>query len=380
LRNGSLITGIVALALSAAGVLVDPQPFFRSYLCAYVFWIGISLGCWALLMLHHLVAGRWGFVIQRVLESATQTFPLMAALFVPVLFGMHALYPWARPEAVASDPLLQEKTAYLNVPLFIARAAVYFAIWIGVSHLLSRWSLAQDRAGDGAWVTRLQRLSGPGLVLYGLTVTFSAIDWLMSLEPHWYSTIYGMLYIVSYGLAALALVIVVAHLLEDEKPLAQVISPERFHDLGNLLLALVMFWAYVNFSQFLLVWAENLGEEIPWYLHRLRGGWEWVALALVIFQFALPFLLLLARATKCRARTLSLVAAAILFMHWIDIVWLIAPSFYPAQFHIHWIDGAALIGIGGVWLAVFMTSLKARSLLPLHDPRFAELPERAQEA
>jgi hypothetical protein len=189
-----------------------------------------------------------------------------------------------------------------------------------------------------------------------------------------------MLYMVSYGLAALALAIIVVYLLENEKPLVQVMAPDRFHDLGNLLLALVMFWAYVNFSQFLLVWAGNLAEEIPWYLHRLRGGWQWVALALVIFQFALPFLLLLARAIKCRGRTLALIAAAILFMHWVDMMWLVAPSFYPAQFHIHWLDVVALIGIGGLWLAVFLTSLKARSLLPLRDPRFAELLERVQEA
>jgi hypothetical protein len=281
---------------------------------------------------------------------------------------------------VAADAPLQAKGAYLNTPFFIARAAAYFAIWITVGRLLRRWSLEQDRSGDAGWTARLQSLSGPGLVLYGLTVTFSAIDWLMSLEPHWYSTIYGMLYMVSYGLAALALVIIAVYLLGDEEPLARVMARERFHDLGNLLLALVMFWAYVNFSQFLLIWAENLAEEIPWYLHRLRGGWQWIALALVIFQFALPFILLLARAVKYRGQTLALVAAAILFMHWLGVMWLIAPSFYPAQVHIHWLDLAALIGIGAVWLAVFITSLKGQSLLPLRDPRFAELLETTQEA
>ena len=380
LRNQSLAVGGIALALCVVGAFIDPQQFFRSYLAAYIAWIAIPLGCWALLMLHHLVGGRWGFVIQRVLESAAQSFPLMAVLFVPILFGIQTLYPWARPEAVTADPVLQEKAGYLNIPFFIGRAVVYFAIWAGVSQLLSRWSLEQDRSGDTSLVARLQRLSGPGLVLYGLTVTFSAIDWLMSLEPHWYSTIYGMLYMVSYGLAGLAAVIVALYLLENEKPLVQVLAPERFQDLGNLLLALVMFWAYVNFSQFLLVWAENLAEEIPWYLQRLRGGWQWVALALVIFQFALPFLLLLARAVKCRARTLALVAAAILFMHWVDVIWMIEPSFYPGQFHFHWLDVVALIGIGGIWLAVFLTYLKSRSLVPLRDPRFAELLERAQEA
>jgi hypothetical protein len=375
-----LAVGLVALALYAAGALLTPQQFFRSYLTAYVFWVGIPLGSLAILMLHHLVGGRWGFVIQRVLEAVIQTLPLMALLFVPLLFGLTYLYPWARPDAVAADPVLQEKTGYLNVSFFIVRTVFYFAIWIVMARLLAKWSLEQDRTADAALTQRLQRLSGPGLVLYGLTVTFSAIDWIMSLEPHWYSTIYGMLFMVGYALAALALVILVTRLLGDEEPLERAISSGRFHDLGNLLLALVMFWAYVNFSQFLLVWAENLSEEIPWYLHRLGGGWEWIALALILFQFALPFVLLLSRTTKRTAPALALVAAGILFVHWLDMLWMIAPSFYPAKFHIHWMDIIALIGIGGVWSAGFLHYLKNRSLLPLHDPRFADFLEEGQEA
>lgn len=379
-RNRSLAVGLLALVLCVAGAFISPQSFFRSYLAAYIFWIGVPLGCWALLMLHHLVGGRWGFVIQRVLESGIQTLPLMALFFVPILLGMPYVYPWAQPDVVAADVLLQEKSRYLNVPFFITRAVFYFAIWITVGRLLTKWSLEQDRTADGTLTQRLQRLSGPGLVLYGLTVTFSAIDWVMSLEPHWYSSIYGIIYMVSYGLAALAVAIIVSGLREGEKALAQVISPDRFHDLGNLLLALVMFWAYVNYSQFLLIWMANLAEEVPWYLHRLNGGWQWVALALILFQFAVPFLLLLSRGTKRRGQALSIVAAAILFMHWVDTQWLIAPSFYPEQFHLHWMDMVTLLGIGGVWLAVFVGYLKAYPVLPLRDPRFSELFEEAQEA
>jgi hypothetical protein len=380
LQRRSLIVGFIALLFCGGGALIFPQPFFQAYLSAYIFWIGIPVGCLALLMLHHLVGGRWGFMIQRVLEAAIQTLPLMALLFVPLLFGLSDLYPWARPAVVAADPLLQQKAAYLNLPFFIVRAGVYFAIWIVLGRLLVNWSFEQDRTGDGSLSQRLQRVSGPGLVLYGLTVTFSAIDWMMSLEPKWYSTIFGMIFIVSYGLAALAFVIVVSHQIKDERLLAQVNSPDRFHDLGNLLLALVMLWAYMHFSQFLLVWSENLAEEIPWYLHRTGGGWQWVALALILFLFAFPFILLLSRTTKRSARTLSQVAAIILFMHWLNIFWIVAPSFYPAQFHLHWMDVAAPVGIGGVWLATFIGYLKARSLLPLHDPRFADLLEQVQEA
>jgi hypothetical protein len=380
MQKRSLAVGLIAAVLCAGGALIFPPVFFRAYLSAYIFWIGIPVGALALLMLHHLVGGRWGFMIQRVLEAAIQTLPLMALLFIPLLFGLADLYPWAQTEVVAADPLLQQKAAYLNIPFFIARAVAYFAVWIVLGRLLVTWSLQQDRTADGALTLRLQRLSGPGLVLYGLTVTFAAIDWMMSLEPKWYSTIFGMIFMVSFGLAALALAILATRFLESQKPLAQVISPDRWHDLGNLLLALVMFWAYLQFSQFLLIWSENLAEEIPWYLHRIGGGWEWVALALILFLFALPFILLLSRTTKRSARMLSQVAAAILFMHWLDILWIVAPSFYPARFHLHWLDIVAPVGIGGLWLAAFIGYLKARSLLPLHDPRFAELLEQAQKA
>jgi hypothetical protein len=380
MQKRSLAVGLIAAVLCAGGALIFPPVFFRAYLSAYIFWIGIPVGALALLMLHHLVGGRWGFMIQRVLEAAIQTLPLMALLFIPLLFGLADLYPWAQTEVVAADPLLQQKAAYLNIPFVIARAVAYFAVWIVLGRLLVTWSLQQDLSADDTLTLRLQRLSGPGLVLYGLTVSFAVIDWIMSLEPKWYSTIFGMIFMVSFGLAAMALAILATRFLESEKPLAQVVSPDRWHDLGNLLLALVMFWAYLNFSQFLLIWSENLAEEIPWYLHRIGGGWEWVAVALILFQFALPFILLLSRNTKRDSRTLAAVAAAILFMHWLDILWMVVPSFYPARFHFHWLDIAAPVAIGGLWLAAFIGYLKARSLLPLHDPRFTELLEQPQEA
>ena len=368
--------GLIALALSIGWAFFNPQQFFRSYLGAYVFWIGFPLGSFALLMLHHLVGGRWGFLIQRLLESAVRTFPIMAILFVPLLFGLQHLYPWARPEVVAADSVLQQKSLYLNVPFFVARTGIYFAIWFSISHLLNKWSEEQDRTADSSLVPRLQRLGGPGLVLYGLTVTFSSIDWMMSLEPHWYSTIYGMIFIVSYGLAAMSFVICVASLLESENLLAPVATPDRFHDLGNLLLAFVMLWAYMNFSQFLLVWVENLREEIPWYLRRTGGGWEWFAVALIVFQFALPFLLLLSRTTKRRANVLSMVALWILFMHWVEMFWMVMPAFYPAGFHFHVLDVFAPAAIGGIWLAAFLRYLKQHSLLPLHDSRLAAILEQ----
>jgi hypothetical protein len=367
-QQRALVVGAAGVVLCGVGVFSNPTQFFRSYLLAYLFWLSIPLGCLAILMLHHLVGGAWGAMIRRVLESGTRTLPLLVLLFVPLLFGVHELYLWARPEVVANDPLLQRKTPYLNIPFFILRSAFYFVVWLAVSYLLNKWSLTQDRSGADPFERRMRLLSGPGLVLYVLTATFAYVDWMMSLEPHWFSTIYGILVIVGQLLATLAFAVVVAALLVDAPPLSDVMSPAHFHDLGNLVLAFVMVWAYMAISQFLIIWSGNLPEEITWYLHRTQGGWEWVGLALILFYFALPFLLLLSRGIKQRVPLLAWVAAAILGMHVVDVFWLVVPAFQPTGFAVHWMDGAALMGIGGIWIAVFVWQLKGRPLLPVYDP------------
>lgn len=371
----ALIVGGVALLLCFIGAFVDRRQFFPAYLTAYMFWLGVPLGCLGLLMIHHLVGGTWGFVIQRALESSIRTFPTLALLFVPLLFGLPDLFAWAQPGVVAHDPILQQKAAYLNVPAFILRAAVYFTIWIVLGFLLTRWSEEQDRTAHPAPTQRLQKLSGPGLVLYGLTVTFSAIDWLMSLEPRWYSTIFGMIFMVSHGLVALAFVIIVSYFLSQREPLASVLAPWVRNDLGNLLLAFVMLWAYLSFSQFLLVWVENLQQEIPWYLHRTNGGWGAIAVALIVVQFVLPFVLLLSRTAKRRSAMLCMIAVGIALMHQIELFWFVAPSFHPDGLSIHWTTFLAPIGIGGIWLSAFLSELKKRPLLPYRDPRFIAIVE-----
>src|SRR5262249_16356797 len=275
------------------GYFLAPDALFRAYLFAYVFFTGLSLGCLAVVMLHHSTGGAWGIPIRRMLESGTRTLPLIAVLFLPVALGMKHLYPWARPEEVAKDHLLQAKEAYLNVPFFLPPAVVCLAVWLAVAYFLNRWSLEQDRAGSPALTRKLQLLSAGGLVAYGLTMTFASIDWVMSLEPRWFSTMYGVLYIAGQALNALAFVTAALVLLSREPPFAGYVRSSHFHDLGKLLLAFVMFWSYVAFAQYLIIWAGNLPEEIPWYLRRLAGGWGWVGAALVLLHFALPFLLLL---------------------------------------------------------------------------------------
>jgi hypothetical protein len=345
------------------------EQFFRSYLIAYLFWLGIAAGCLPLLMLHHLVGGTWGFVVRRILEAGTRTLPLMAALFVPLLFGIHSLYEWSHADVVARDPMLQEKQAYLNVPFFIVRAVIYFIAWISFAIVLNRWSAKQDATGDVRLIRKFQLISAPGIIAYCFAITFASIDWGMSLEPHWFSTIYGMLFIVGQTLAALAFVIPVAGLLSESPPASDFMKSDVFQDLGNLLLTFVMLWAYVAFSQYLIIWAGNLPEEIPWYIHRGTHGWQWVAAFLALVHFAAPFALLLGRRNKRDKKFLGGIAIAILLMRWVDIYWLIAPAFYSAV-RIHFMDVVLFVVIGGIWLNVFLHQLNKRALLPLRDPNF----------
>ncbi|HSB78093.1 MAG TPA: hypothetical protein VLM91_04850 [Candidatus Methylomirabilis sp.] len=379
-RTRSLQVGVLALLVCVAGAFFSPQQFFQSYLLAYVYWIGITLGCFALIMLYHMVGGIWGFAVRRLLETGVQTFPLMAVLFLPILGGVRWLYVWTRPGLTPAPEAVGGHEAYLNLPFFVVRVIAYFAIWIVAGYFLNTWSLEQDRTADPSLTRRLRMLSGPGLVVYGLTVTFASIDWVMSLEPEWHSTIYGMMYMVGFILEALTFIVVVEYLLSHREPLAHAATPGHSHDLGNLMLTFVILWAYLNFSQFLIIWAENLTDEIPWYLHRTTGGWQAVAFLLILFLFALPFLMLLSRAAKRRAASLSALGLAILVMRYVDVFWLVAPAFHPSGFVIHWMDVLAPVGIGGIWLWVFLGYLRGKALLPLHDPRYAGVPEPAHGA
>lgn len=362
------VAGAIALALCLGEVFYDPTQFFRSYLLAFVFWTGVAMGCMAILMLHHLVGGTWGFVIQRLLESGAKTFWLMLALGLPLILGFSRLYGWARPGG-AKD-LSSFQRIYLNPQFFWARAAVYFAAWIALAYFLNKWSEEQDRTGDPGLVRRLQALSGPGFVIFGLTATYASIDWVMSLEPKWFSTIYGMLYMVSEALGAMALITIALMLLASYKPLSDLATPLLFNDYGNLLLTFTMLWAYLSFSQYLIIWSGNLQDEIPWYTTRATGGWAWVAVFLIVFHFAVPFLVLLTRFVKRRMKLLAAVAAGLIVVSLVDLYWLMMPAFERGGPEFHWTDVAAPIGVGGLWIAFFISRLKVKPLLPVRDPRF----------
>jgi len=371
------LMGAVAIALCLVGVFLNPDAFFRAYLVSYLFFFGVALGSMAILMLQYVTGGAWGAVIRRILESCTRTLPLMALLFVPLIFGLPHLYPWARPDLVAHDPLLQHKALYLNVPFFLLRAVFYFSVWIAMMHFLNRWSLEQDTRPDPAVTRRLEMLSRAGLLLYALTETFAAIDWAMSLDAHWFSTIYGILLMGGQGLATLAFVIPVATILARRPALTHIITPDQFHDLGKLMLAFVMLWAYFSFSQLLITWAANLPEEIPFYLRRIEGAWLWVGIALALAHFMVPFVVLLSRDVKRRPAALSVVAAGLIVARFIDIFWLVRPTLAGGGLGLHWLDFVAPFAIGGLWVWVFVWQLGTRALVPVNDPY---LPEPEMEA
>jgi len=387
-RSSALLIGVVALIVALAVSFLAPQEhipgavqFFRAYLVAYIFCTGLGVGSLAWLMLQHMTGGGWGMVIRRPLEAATRTIPLLALLFIPLavaLFvhpGGESLYEWTDAAKVARDEALRHKSAYLNPTFFIVRAVVYFAIWGVLAYFMNKWSMEQDRTGDPRIRRKMQDASAPGLLLFGLTVTFAAMDWGMSLEPHWFSTIYGLIIMVGWGLSALALMIVVLTILGAEKPMEGVYAPLYYHDLGKLLLAMVMLFAYFSFSQFLIIWSGNLPEEIPFYLRRLRGWWQYVGLFIVVFHFVLPFAMLLSRGIKRHARTLRNIAVLMLLMRVVDLIFIIAPAAYQDTAEpsgIHWQDlltmTAAAAGLFGIWLWYFFGQLTGRPLMPLGSP------------
>ncbi len=374
MRNRGLVFGGVGILATIAGFfLADRSQFFQSYLVAFMFWMGISLGSLLLLMVQYLSGGAWGLVARRIFESGARTLPLMLILFLPIAFNLETLYVWARPEA-AADEVIQSKVAYLNRNFFLIRAIVYFVIFVTLTIILTRWSKAQDEEAPvppGPKDRRFRLLSGPGLVVTILAITFMSVDWLMSLDPHFYSTIWGILTLGGAGLSTLAFTILVLQGLSQSRPMSQVVTTERFHDFGKLMLAFVMLWAYFNVSQLLIIWSANLPEEIPWYIERLRGPWMPWSWLVLLGHFVLPFVLLLSRDLKRHGLILSRVAYFVLLMRLVDFIWTVGPVFrHDTTFH--WLDFTIVVAFAAPWLFLFYRNLGDRSLVPANDPYFKE--------
>ncbi|HKE04396.1 MAG TPA: hypothetical protein VKE91_10065, partial [Blastocatellia bacterium] len=290
--------------------------------------------------------------------------------------------------SAAERELLDHKSPYLNQTGFLIRGVIYFAIWIGLATYLRTWSKQQDDNRDLESTQRSQNLSGPGFVIYALAITFAAVDWVMSLDIQWYSTIFGLLMLIGQGVSAMAFLITIGVYLSRREPMSHVYQPKHFHDLGKLLLTTVMVWAYFSFSQLLIVWSGNLPEEIPWYLERFRGQWRWIGVGLILLNFALPFALLLSRDLKRNRRRLIAVAWLLLAMRFIDLVWLIAPEFereaagqaahhgLTVTSYINYL--AAMVGVGGLWIGWFFYQLRQRALVPYNDPQLDEVLARGE--
>ena len=378
-RNKAFFAGVAGVLLCLYGMTTSSEQFLRSYLLAFLYTLLIPVTCNGLLCLHHLVGGQWGVLLRPLLETGSRTIFLNLLFSVPILLNLPTLYEWARPEVVAHDHILQQKAAWLNPTFFMIRVGIYFLVWILLGYFLNKFS-AEQAAGRTIEETeaakeKLRNLSGPGIVLHMLTVTFAAFDFGMSLEPHWPSTMYGLLYVVGGALATMAFMILIMRRLTSEEPMSRLVKPNHFHDFGTLMFAFICLWAYVNFSQFLIIWSANLPEETPWYFKRTQGAWNTVAGLLMIFHFALPFFLLLMRFNKKKSAILATIAVFMMFMRLMDLTWLIAPAFHEVQeashHFIHWMDIVAPIGLFGLWTGFFIHQLGQRSLMPVEVAKLA---------
>jgi len=374
LQHRALVVGGIALIVSLLGVMRSPERFYQSYLMSFILVLGLTLGSLGLLMLQHLTGGQWGVIIRRSLESATRTLPLVLVFFLPIVFfGMKYLYgAWLDPEKVKEEPLSKFQQAYLTAPGFQLRAVFYFAVWLLLMVLFNRWSKEQDvNREDRALRRRLAMFAGPGIILYVFCMSFAAIDWVMSLSPHWASTIYGFLFVAGQLISSMAFMIAVVVLLSRTEPFSNVLQKRHLHDLGKLLLAFVMLWAYFDFSQLLIIWSGNQPEEISFYRTRLYGGWGVVAVIVLVFHFFVPFFLLLSQDVKRNARILPKIAVWLIFMRLVDLFWMTRPEF-TANAAPTWLDIVLPLALGGLWLAFFAFHLQRHPLLPLGDPKLEE--------
>jgi len=373
----SLVIGVIFALISGALALLRPDEFYRAYLLGFMCWLGVALGSMAILMIRHLTGGGWGTVIRRILGAAMRTLPVLAILFIPIIIavGQHRIYPWAMPLESIQDTHIREhlekhsfiKASYLNFSGFFIRAIIYFAIWNVLSFLLSKWSKQTDHAGAPDNSGRFKAVSGPGLILYGFTISFAAIDWVMSLDPSWISTIFGLLILIGEVLSAMCFAVVVERILFNYKPMSEMLTPDFVHDHGKWMLTFIMVWAYFSFSQWLIIWAGNLPAEITFYLKRLSNGWGSIGLFLVLFHFAIPFALLLSRPFKRDIRKLVWLAVWMLLMRYLDLFWIIEPNF-SKTLTVTIADIVVPIAIGGIWLWYFFRNLAALPLLPAYDP------------
>ena len=380
-RMPALGIGGIALLAWAVGTYLNPEQGLRSWLLGFIFWGGIAIGSLGLLMLQYVAGGAWGVVIRKALEAAGRTMPLLVLFFIPIAIGVYTgkIYEWTH--LPATDPVMIQRGIFMTPVMWIARGFAFLGIFWVMAWVLGKWSDQQDKTNSveesRLVLERASRFSGPGLVFFAIIVTFASVDWVMSLEPHWFSTIWGLLYVAGWALSSLCFMVAIMSVVIDTAPMDTVLGRRHFHDLGKLMLALVMVWAYFNYSQYLIIWSGNIPEEKVWFISRTSGVCGWVGAILLFFHFAFPFLVLLQQDFKRRAKWLAGVAIFVLVMRFVDFFWHIGPSPWvtpgePAAgaFHLDWLDLAAPIAVGGLWLWWFFGQLASRPIVPARDPYF----------
>jgi hypothetical protein len=365
---GALLGAAACAILGAA----NPKQFLFSWLVSFLFFLSLVVGGLFFVLIQYATQGGWGIVVRRIGETIFATVPVMAALFIPVVLGMRDLYMWAAPGAADHDALLRWKSPYLNVSFFLIRAAIYFGVWCFIAFLYYRGSRSQDATGDPAVSGRLRRLAGPAIIVLALTQTFASIDWIMSLTPHWYSTMFGVYFFAGSFVGFIALLSVVAAAMRRAGLLDTVITAEHLHDIGKLLFAFTAFWAYIAFSQFFLIWYANLPEESIWFKARLVGSWKAISLLLMAGHFGIPFFYLMGRDVKRRGPTLAVGGAWLLAMHFVDLYWQVMPTLHPEGVRPSALDVAAFVAVGGCFVAAAGWLMRRQALVPLRDPRLAE--------
>jgi hypothetical protein len=376
IRRRSLIVGAIGAIVCLVGLFMPggAEHLLHSWLVAFMFWLGLSAGCMGVLMLTYMVGGWWGFIPRRIFLAGAQNVFLMAIFFLPILIFRKSLYIWMTDEfrqaLPPSEAHLWKFASYLTTPRFVIASIIYFAIWMGLAFLLAKWAAERNNSpgNDRDWRLKFQRLSAPGLILYCLSMTFASFDWVMSLDPHWYSTIFGMIFLAGQALSALSFSAAICILLSKQEPMSLFFKKDIMHDIGKLMLAFTMFWAYVSFSQFLIIWAGNLPEEIHWFLNRLDHGWQVLAIGIILFHFALPFSLLLSKDLKKNRVGLTTIALLIMFMRYVELYWYIKPDLGGGNLRFAWLDIATMATIGGLWMAAFLRTLRSRPLFPVNDP------------
>ena len=368
----ALVIGVIFTALSLIEFFINPTQFLRSWMVGFLFPFALGLGSLACLMLQYMSGGAWGMVIRRQLEAGSRTIPFVTLLFLPILIavamGSHALYEWTDPAKVQADPVIREKSAYLNVTWWLIRTVIVFAIWNIYTFALNRLSMREEETGNTEFSRRLMGWSSIGLVIYVFSLTSAGVDWIMSMNVHWFSTIYGLILLGGQGLTVISLALITTTLLMKEEPLLGVITKKHLHDLGKLLFMFTLFWTYVSFSQLVIIWSGNLPEEITWYVDRMNGGWQYIGGILLFLQWMLPFLILLSQNIKRNPKTIRFMAIWILTVRLADTIWLVEPNFHSQHLYIGWSDLTAPIGLTGLWAAVYLWQLKKRALIPMNAP------------